>query len=195
MKHPKSISKFLQVQVKKSDSKPKSQAEVVAIGGRGDAKSESIVLHEDFENYSGITDRLKKSDDLSAKAGSSCFVRFSGKGGGEHLLLIGLGQDKEGIDSIVPQERLRRLGAQTALKLQSERVTNATLFFDSFLMPEAGLEIDAREAIDAFVGGFGLAIYKFEKYLTKKSNRSAKFELTVLAGSSARLSSYLEGVK
>lgn len=215
MKQDVSVSNFLKVEIKRAPKTPshkapavKAQCEVVAVApdreaessGRGQGasapKKGAYSLHKDFKAYRPLIERLKTSAELSTKAGSACLVRFGGVIGAEHALVVGTGSEKSGINALGSAERLRRLGAHVAHKLAAEKIRDAVVYLDSFLLPASRLALDPATAAYAFIEGMGLASYKFKKYF-KKSEKDEKDEalsITLASTEPSRASGYMKGL-
>ncbi|MEW6056705.1 MAG: leucyl aminopeptidase [Bdellovibrionota bacterium] len=191
---------FLKTDVKKAlkNSAIGAHCEVVALGPNKGSKKTSVILHRGFKAYSPTVERLTKANEVSSKAGTSCLVRFGGVQGADHLLFVGLGTDKKGVNVLGALERLRRLGASVASKLLAEKIKTAVVYFDSFLMAEAGLSINADDAAYAFNEGAGLAAYRFNKYISGQKDQKKKEEplsLIFASTESSRLNAYKKGIE
>ncbi|MBI3544244.1 MAG: hypothetical protein HY075_13320, partial [Deltaproteobacteria bacterium] len=164
-------------------------------GGRA-----GFALHKDFKDFRPLLDRLDEAHELSAKSGATCLARFNGVRGGDHVLVVGTGVDKHGIDQLGASERLRRLGAAVAHKLHAEKVKEAVVYLDTFLVPAAKLTADATTAAYAFAEGAGLALYKFDRHVSKDPKQKDKKDehvptITLVSTDSARVTGYANGVE
>lgn len=208
MKQDVNVTNFIRLSARKesgksaaahaaSDNSQPYQCEVVAVAP--DSKSglkNSFNVHKDFKDYRGLLDRLNVQAELSTNAGSTCLARFQGVRGGSHVLLVGTGLDKDGINKLGPTERLRRLGAVVAQKLSSEKIKNVLVHLDTFLIPASGLNADPEDAAYAFAEGMGLALYRFDRYFTKQASPSGSSALSVALASadSSKVSAYTKGI-
>ncbi|MBI3558737.1 MAG: leucyl aminopeptidase [Deltaproteobacteria bacterium] len=215
MKQDVNVGKFLNISAQKLPKAPpygKAQCEVVAVApdakpkAKDDAKP-GLVLHKDFKDFRPLLDRLNASSEFSPKAGSACLARFNGVRGADHVLVVGTGVDKDGINQLGSVERLRRLGATVAHKLIGEKVKQAVVYLDTFLVPSGKLSVDAATAAYAFAEGFGLAAYRFDKYFsktkvaTKEANadkehkKESPFSLTLASSEAGRVNGFAKGVE
>jgi leucyl aminopeptidase len=125
---------------------------------------------------------------------SLTLVRFSGLRYATHCLLVGIGNDKKGINALGDLERLRRTGANIATKLKSEKIKSAYLYIESFTLKDADISASINEVAYALVEGFACSLYQFDKYLTNKKDDDTTFELHLVT-SSSNLQKVKEGVQ
>ncbi len=195
-KNNNEFSSFLRVQVNKISTKtPKSQSHCSVLGvslGSGKNKN-AVILKKGYQDYKPLVERLSKSHEISSK--SMCMVRFSGLRGADHTLFVGLGKDRPGINSLGSIERLRRLGAQVFHKLHAEKIKSADIYLDSILSNEAGLASDLETAAYAFSEGMALAAYRFDKYFTKKSEKSESPTIHIMSKDQSEFTKFQKGVE
>ncbi len=103
---------------------------------------------------------VRKAGDFKGKAGESLLVYLDGGAKTHRLLLVGLGEDKAKDDLSSKLERFRRAAATAAKKAKSLKARSLAL-----ALPP--LEKGAAEAITAFAEAAALALYRFDKYLSK----------------------------
>src|SRR6516162_8064796 len=107
MKQDVSVSKFLEIRVANPKrDKLNAQCEVIGV-------SDTFALHKSLKAFQPLVNRLRETGELSGRAGAGCLVRFYGhapgmQASGQHLLLVGLGKDADGVNALGPVERLRR---------------------------------------------------------------------------------------
>lgn len=195
MKSHKASSLFLNVEVKKTTSSSSNlnlPCEVIAVAPplkatANKSKAQRLELHSLFLDFDPLLRKLEASREFNAKTGETCLVRFQHVRAAQHVLWIGSGIDGSGVNALGPFERLRRLGAIAAHKLSAEKIKKVGVWLDSFLTSSNELDVDPVLATSAFVEGFGLALYSFDKYISKPKNASsppkAPFELVLLTNS------------
>jgi len=201
------VKRFLRLSAQSQSSlkkdKTSPQAEVVAIGAvksehgadKKKKKAPDFILHADFSDYNDTVAALVESEDASPKSAHGCFIRNGGVRGATHLLVQGLGRDRDGVNHLGGVERLRRLGATVAHKLLAEKVKSAAVYLDSFLLEEADLIIDPSSATYAFAEGFGLSLYKFHNYKTgPQSKKDEAVTLQLIGNTENRIEAYEEGI-
>lgn len=206
MKQDKIVSNFLRISAKKmaKTASEKAQCEVIGVapeaatGKEKGSKKAAYSLHRDFKDFRPIVERLVEAGEFSPKAGS-CLVRYLETGLADHLLVVGTGADREGVNALGPAERLRRIGANVAAKLAAEKIKTAVVHLDTFLMPANKLAIDAETAGYAFAEGMGLASYKFKKYFSSGEKDDAKksddvMEVTLLTNDAGRVNAFNRGI-
>ena len=165
-----------------------------------DSKEGAYALHKDFKDFRPLLDRLSASEEFSTKAGATCLVRFNGVRGSDHVLVVGTGHDRDGVNQLGALERLRRLGAAVASKLNAEKVKEAVVHLDSFLGPASKLTTDGQSAAYAFAEGAGLVCYRFDKYFSKKAagkegkDGKSGLVLTFMSTDSSRASNFAKGI-
>lgn len=207
MKQDLNVSKFLGIHADKSPKAPpfrKTQCEVIAVAPVDPEKDKkaSYSLHKEFKEYREVLDRLQENKELSTAGGASCLVRFSGLRGGSHVLVVGTGKDKEGINELGAAERLRRIGASVASKLGAEKIKQATIHLDTFLVGDAGFDIESEDAAYAFAEGLGLSTYRFTKYFSEspsdkkkaKPKNESTLEVQLVSADATRVAAYKRGV-
>jgi leucyl aminopeptidase len=196
MKQDVSVSKFLEIRVANPKrDKLNAQCEVIGV-------SDTFALHKSLKAFQPLVNRLRETGELSGRAGAGCLVRFYGhapgmQASGQHLLLVGLGKDADGVNALGPVERLRRLGAQVQAKLAAEKIKDVVVHLESFLLPAAKLGLDSATASYAFVEGMGLGAYEFKKYVSKKDeDKTPKALRVALATTEAsKATAYAKGIE
>ncbi len=207
------FSRFLRAEVARVAARgPKleGQCEIVAVLPVPSAKAEdktgqknsqkttrksSVLVRKGFEDYHALAGRLADTEEISSKPGATCLVRFAGVRGADHVLFVGAGSDKSGVNALGAAERLRRLGAQVAHKLSAEKSKSATVYLESFLGREAALAVAADLAAYAFLEGMGLASYRFDKYFSKPNKKKdGILSVTLVAPDASSLSKYTKGL-
>lgn len=201
MKQDNIVSKFLRVSVKKISKtvSDKAHCEVIGIapdkkGGKTEKTKKSFAIHKNFSDFRPVIEKLVQSGELST-SGNSCLVRYLDSGAADHLLAVGTGTDKDGINALGAVERLRRLGGSVAQKLKAEKIKSAAVYLDTFLLPTNKLSIDAATAAYAFAEGMGLALYRFDKYFTSKDKeKDGALEVTLMSSEAGRVSAFAKGI-
>jgi leucyl aminopeptidase len=107
--------------------------------------------------YAGWIEKFRKTESFTGKLGQVVVVPFGGKGDAATVAFVGLGPVAE-----LTAERARQAGAHTLSKLSVEKVASAQILIDSFLEIK-GLP-DAERVVQAFIEGYALSTYKFDKY-------------------------------
>ncbi len=110
---------------------------------------------------------LKQIQELPLKPGGICVVRPG-------FIFIHVGLERNEPDFLVPSERFRRLGAILQNKLAVERISQAVIDLDSFLLEGTGLFTSSSEAAQFLAEGLGLASYRFDRDALKESLRRTK---------------------
>ena len=202
MKQDNIVSKFLRVDAKKISKTVSGKAHCEVLGvapdskaGAKDKKTKSFAIHKNFSDFRPVVVKLVDSDELSTQSGS-CLVRYLESGAADHLLVVGTGTDKDGVNALGPVERLRRLGGSVAQKLKSEKIKSAAIYLDTFLLPTNKLSIDAATAAYAFAEGMGLALYRFDKYFSSKDKdkKDESLEVTLMSSEAGRVSAFAKGI-
>ena len=126
---------------------------------------------------------LSKSGTFTASAKSAFFIRASYI---DHtnLLVAGLGGKKE-----FSPEKARQTGAVVAGKIISEKVKHLGIDIDSLL--KSATKAQCQELLPAFLEGFYLAQYTFDRHKTQKNN-STKLESVHLVSHDRKNESWLK---
>lgn len=138
------------------------------------ADTDLIVVYQDSSKkavspkgpYGAIVERLRKQEVFAARCGTTEYLRFGGKGGVAHALLVGLGPVAE-----LTEEKARTAGGHAWQKLLAEKAKAVVVRVDSFIDVK-GFEGDAVRLIHAFAEGLVLGAYRFEKYKGKSDSQS-----------------------
>jgi leucyl aminopeptidase len=126
---------------------------------------------------------LAKSGVFTAAAKSAYFIRASYIEN-RNLLVAGLGNKKD-----FTTEKARHSGASVAAKASAEKVKQLAIDVDTFL--EAAGKTLAAPALRAFLEGFFLSQYTFDKYKSAPKNNNGKPEAVVLLCSDKRQEKWL----
>ncbi len=132
-----------------------ADAEVVALFQDAGKKAAAIK-----GSYSGLVDRLRKSEAFVARTGSVQFVRFGGHGDAESVLFVGFGQAEE-----LTEEKARQAAGNVWAKLCVEKSRQAVVDVDS-LRGARGIKsgLTHLRLARVFAEGLVLGAYSFEKY-------------------------------
>lgn len=103
--------------------------------------------------------------DFKGKAGESLLVYLDGKAKSKRLLLVGLGEASKLGKESDKLERFRRSAATAAKRAQALKATTLLL-----ALPPLGPS--SADGLTAFAEGAGLALYRFDKYITKKEQEN-----------------------
>ncbi len=184
------ISPFLKVSITNSLT-TKTQCEVLAVASQGKS---SFILSKDFNEYNPILKKLLSTSEFSLKSTSLCLVRFAGKKGGEHLLLVSPPQEKEGVNALGSLERIRRTGALIVQKCATEKIESALIHFPTFFQKQFKFEVDFTSGLCAFIEGAALSLYQFKKYFSKKEDNLKPLAITLVC-SQNKNQTYINGLK
>ncbi|HXG38723.1 MAG TPA: leucyl aminopeptidase [Bacteroidota bacterium] len=122
---------------------------------------------------------VASTGDFKGKAGESFLVYLDGKAKTKRLLLVGLGEESKLGKESERLERFRR-SAATATK-RAKSLKAATL-----LMALPSLGHSPADGLTAFAEGAGLALYRFDKYITKKEQENNNQVNTIILCSEDR---------
>jgi leucyl aminopeptidase len=114
---------------------------------------------------------LLETGDFTGKAGETALVYLEKKVNSHRLLLVGLGEVRS--EPAAQLEQYRRAAAAAAKRAQ-------TLTAKSIALSLPRLSQHSEEAILAFAEGAGLALYKFDKYKSKKKSESTRVQSIIL---------------
>jgi leucyl aminopeptidase len=106
---------------------------------------------------------LMNTGDFTGKAGESLLLYLEPGVKSKRLLLIGLGEESQLRSESARLERYRRSAATAAKKAKSLKAS-------SLLLALPSLGQSAAESLTAFVEGAGLALYRFDKYISKTND-------------------------
>ena len=187
------FSDLLEINVSKK-APSNTRCEVVGVAKKG---SKDFSLHDGFKDYQNSVKEVLDLKEFSLGSSvSTCFTRLSSTRGAKHTLFVGLGEEKKNAyDELGAIERTRRIGATIASKLISEKVKDAAIYLDSFLVRESQLSSDKAELAYAFAEGFALASYRFDNYFTSKSQSKDVFKLTLVAEDNDSVSHFENGLE
>lgn len=152
----------------------KTDCLVVCLFEKTDLKKQLKVLPN---NISSTIEKRLKNKDFEAKAESS--ITLYPENGVGKLILFGLGdmqgaphagQNKKAKPTIQDTDLLRRIGASA--RQLTEKVKNI-----SVILPD---DVNSNEDFEKFAEGFLLGGYKFEKYLSKKSDKPLLATVTLI---------------
>lgn len=107
----------------------------------------------------GIADPMLKGSPFKGAAKTTLFLRSTSDE--PHVLFIGVGQKKE-----LTPETFRLAGSAAYSKVQAEGAESFAISFDE-LVKAAGSKL-ADACLEAFLHGYGMTAYKFDKYKSEK---------------------------
>jgi len=107
--------------------------------------------------YSGLISKFRQAGGFEARAGSTQFVAFSGKGKAKHVLFVGLG-----VSGDLTHEKARQAGSYALSKFLGEKTKSVNVQVDS-LFEGKNLK-DPMSFLRAFGEGMVLSAYKFDRY-------------------------------
>jgi leucyl aminopeptidase len=128
--------------------------------------------------FGAVVEKMRKAERFQAKLGTTSFVPFIGKGDSQALLAVGLGGSGE-----IPLEKFRHAGAFAFAKAQSEKLSSIQIHTSS-LHEVKGLK-DPAKSLEAFLQGFFMSMYKFDKYKKERSSDRVSPEKIILLGEKA----------
>lgn len=154
----------------------KVKADVVAALIPQDKKSFTTLTRRLNETFDKRLQPLLETDDFRGKEATTAII-YLGRGyGSTRLLLVGVGETKK-----LTAERYRRAAALAAKRAKELRASSLAL-----QLPDGeGLN---EQAVQSIAEGSCLALYRYDKYITKKEDDEKRVESVVLLGSGSKSS-------
>lgn len=137
--------------------------------------------------FSATLEKLRKQDRFTAKTATTSFIPMVGKNQTQNLLAVGVG-----IPAETPLEKFRHAGAAALAKLNAEKVKTVAIHVDT-LADARGLE-DPVKAVEAFLQGFMLSQYRFDKYKREPSKEAIGPEKVTIVSADKSLKSKLDAI-
>lgn len=156
----------------KTGTAEKEPAEMLVFYLYEDVKTvEGALAFFDKALNNGITELIKKRE-FVAKLNKTITLPTYGKIPAKRIMLVGLGNKKE-----VTPDKIRQAAATTASISRDRSISEVTTIIASVEMPNLSL----KEGCQAYVEGFLLALYAFQKYKNVPSEEQKKLtSLTLL---------------